>query len=77
MVARSVDGPHILVGEVKRACTASELPRIAADLKRRAALCPPLVGKELTFAVWVLTLSGKPRDPGVIVVDPDEVIAAL
>jgi hypothetical protein len=76
-VAPSVDGSRILVGEVKRACTAKELPRIASDLKRRAALCPVLAKKELTFAIWALSLSGKPRKAGAVVVDPEEVTAVL
>ncbi len=77
VLARSVDTSRILVGEVKRAAAAGELPRLVADLKRRAALCPALAGKELTFALWILSLTGKPRDVGAIIVDPNDVIAAL
>jgi AAA+ ATPase superfamily predicted ATPase len=78
LLAESTQDPsRVLVGEAKRACTAGELPRLVADLRRRAALCPPLAGKNLTFAVWVLSLAGKPRDPGAILIDPKELIAAL
>jgi hypothetical protein len=71
------DASRVLVGEAKLACTARELPRVVADLKHRASVCPPLMGKRLTFAVWVLSLSGKPGQLEAVVVDPHDVLDAL
>lgn len=66
LVAGHADGPgRMLVGEVKLSAGVDEVPRLRADLERRAALCPLLAGARIEPWLWVL--EGVPRGtPGVV-----------
>lgn len=66
VAAHADDTGRILVGEVKRSATPDEVPRLRADLERRASLCPLLAGARVEPWLWVL--EGVPRGtPGVVV----------
>ncbi len=68
----SDDRDRVLVGEVKVSATAREVRAIADRLRRDAARCPDLVGRQVEVAVWVLNGSGKV--PGVTVVRAEDVV---
>jgi uncharacterized protein len=55
VLAESADDPgYVLVGEAKRSATPNEVPRLLAELERRAALCPALMGRRIETVLWIL-----------------------
>lgn len=71
VVARSLDGGRVLVGEVKWAAR-QEIPRWRAELRARAAAAPFLRGEDVVTALWVK--EAKPEDD---VLTPDAVLDVL
>lgn len=71
VVAESLDGESVLVGEVKWA-TRSEAARWRADLRRRAASAPFVRGRRVVHALWLKDANGEDD-----VISPDQVIDAL
>lgn len=76
VIARSTESAKLLlVGEAKLRLTAREIPRELAVLREKASRCPATVGKELTFALWVLRPDV--RRPRAHFFGPEDVLAAL
>jgi hypothetical protein len=80
LVAACDDDPgRVLVGEVKRACSTRDVPRLLADLRRRAALVPDLKDRRIEVSLWLLKPSpglGARVDGGTII-DAARVLRAL
>jgi len=73
LVAENADGSRcVLVGEVKLTATVREVRAIAARLRRDAARCPDLAGREVVPAVFVLR--GRAAVAGVEVVGAEQVV---
>jgi len=59
VVAEGVDDPNkLLVGEVKLSCARQDVPRLLAEVLRKAQRCSWARGRTLTSHLWVL------RSPG-------------
>jgi hypothetical protein len=75
LIASAVGDPsRVLVGEVKTRATLREIPRLVAELERKAAACPPLKGRRVQPAIWLLE---GPATRARHVVGPEQVIRAL
>jgi uncharacterized protein len=75
IVAESLDGKSILLGEAKWSDKEPDPRRLAEDLRARAALAPFIRGRKIVLALWLK----KPVDAGdgIEVVAPDAVLSAL
>jgi len=75
LAASSGDPDRVLVVEVKLSVRAGEVAGLLAELERKAARCPVLVGKRVVATLWVLRPPrGGPRPR---VFSGDDVVAAL
>ncbi len=70
----ATDPERMLVGEVKLSASAKEARELLAALERKAAICPPLAGKQVTATLWVLRRRGRIDDERVV--GPDAVMTA-
>lgn len=74
VVAESLDGKAILIGEVKWTGARSSPETVGADLMARVALAPFVQGRKVIPALWMR--SGKTAS-GIDVVTPDKVLDGL
>lgn len=75
LCAEAMDGDAVLVAEAKRTCTAREAKAHLEELARKAALAPPLAGRRIHVALFVLRKKGRLDDPRVV--DAATVVAAM
>jgi hypothetical protein len=75
VVAESLDGKAVLVGEAKWTDRRSDAARLAADLRARASAAPFVRGRKLHLVLWLKRPRADLR--GVAVVTPDAVLDAL
>jgi AAA+ ATPase superfamily predicted ATPase len=62
IVADAADGSgRVLVGEAKVTCRSTEVAGRLAELERKAAACPALVGKQIEPTLWILRIAGLGR----------------
>lgn len=75
LCAEAVDGSDVLVAEAKRTCSAREARTALDELERKAALVPPLAGRTIHVALFVLRRRGRLDDPRIV--DAAQVVAAM
>ncbi|MBT3274965.1 MAG: hypothetical protein HN368_17555 [Spirochaetales bacterium] len=75
VVAESLDGRNVLVGEVKWQANDSQAERHAADLRHRISNAPFIRGRSVVPALW-LRRSGTTQ-PTIETILPDDVLHAL
>ncbi|RJQ59288.1 MAG: ATP-binding protein [Desulfobacteraceae bacterium] len=55
IIARSFSDPnHFLCGEVKASADPGDIPALVSDLKHRAAQCPEIARKKISYALWII-----------------------
>lgn len=75
IIAESVDGRRVLVGEAKRTCSASQATKLLDDLQRKAKTCPAVAGRPTDAVVFMMRKKGKITDPRVL--DARAVVSVL
>jgi hypothetical protein len=75
VVAESMDGNSVLVGEAKWTVPRADFGRVIAGLRERAQRLPLVRGRRLVLALWVKEKAQAPSD--LIMLIPDDVLDAL
>ena len=75
VVAESLDGKSVLIGEAKWSGRGSEAKRWAADLRERAEDASFVKGRKVVFALWIKKALAVESD--MLVVTPEAVLKAL
>ena len=60
IVSSALDNDEdVLVGEAKHSGSAKDCARLMTDLKTKALRCPPLKGKKISCALWIMKGAAK------------------
>ncbi len=76
VVAESLDGKHILLGEVKWE-NRSNIAEVAERLEQLAAQLPFVDGRTVHLACWVRRVSGGDTNRGLAIRTPEQVVQAM